>query len=201
VKTLAAGYLAAAAAEAQSPVLLVAIAAWGGATVRYAASDAAVTFGGNAYGARPFRVGLPEASQEGGDPRVTLSLANHDLALSALCAAADPVGCAVTLTATFLDALTTSRTLLSGLVVDSYGLTEEACTLTLVPGATGLRARVPGRRAARTCPWTFKGTECGYAGADASCLHTDEDCAARTGGSNLANFGGFLFLITKEWSG
>lgn len=199
MKTLHAHLLAAAASDAQAPVLLAEIAAWNGATVRWAASDAAVVYGGNTYTARPFSVGLPETSQEASEPRASLEVANADLALSALCAAADPVGCAVTVTLVFLSDLGHSKTLLSGVVIDSYGLSEDACAFTLVPGASGLRARVPGRLASRTCPWTFKSAECGYAGADTTCKHTDEDCAARTGGSNLANYGGFLFVIPRVW--
>ncbi len=41
------------------------------------------------------------------------------------------------------------------------------------------------------CRWKFKGTECAYAGATASCDKTLAACRALTGGSNSAKFGGF----------
>lgn len=43
----------------------------------------------------------------------------------------------------------------------------------------------------QNCRWTFKGAECGYAGASSSCNKTLAACAAMTGGSNTARFGGF----------
>lgn len=199
MKTLGATLLAQGAAEAHGPVWLAEVAAWNGVTVRWANSDDDVVYGGNTYAARPLGLAAVEAGGEGAAREVELSVANHDLAVSALCAAAEPVGCAVTLRRTFLGALTAAQTLLSGVVVSGYGLTEEAATFRLAPGDTALRRQVPGRLASRTCPWVFKGAECTYAGADATCKHTDEDCAARTGGSNLLNFGGFLFTIPRQW--
>lgn len=41
------------------------------------------------------------------------------------------------------------------------------------------------------CRWKFKGTECGYAGATATCNKTLAACRAMNGGSNAARFGGF----------
>ena len=73
MKTLAAGLLAQGAALASAPTVLVAIASWGGSTVRWAASDAAVTYGGNAYAARPLVLGAVPQSLEGEAPRLTLT--------------------------------------------------------------------------------------------------------------------------------
>lgn len=42
-----------------------------------------------------------------------------------------------------------------------------------------------------TCPWAFKGTECGYSGVETWCDQSYERCAAL---SNSDNFGGFRFL-------
>lgn len=42
-----------------------------------------------------------------------------------------------------------------------------------------------------TCPWEFKGTECGYSGAETWCDQSYERCAAL---ANADNFGGFRFL-------
>jgi len=43
----------------------------------------------------------------------------------------------------------------------------------------------------QNCRWTFKSTECGYAGATTSCNKTLAACAAMAGGSNTGRFGGF----------
>lgn len=47
------------------------------------------------------------------------------------------------------------------------------------------------RNHAATCPWAFKGTECGYSGEESWCDQSYERCLAL---SNDAQFGGFRFL-------
>lgn len=47
--------------------------------------------------------------------------------------------------------------------------------------------RVPARKFTKACPWIFKGTECGYSGAETECNKTLSNCKAR---SNTSNFGG-----------
>ena len=47
------------------------------------------------------------------------------------------------------------------------------------------------RKQSSSCPWTFKGTECAYAGSEAACNRTYERCVAL---SNNLNFGGDRFL-------
>ncbi len=53
---------------------------------------------------------------------------------------------------------------------------------------------IPRRRFSLNCPWAFKGTECKYAGATPSCDHTATACKAMAGGSNMVNYGGFLWI-------
>lgn len=51
--------------------------------------------------------------------------------------------------------------------------------------------KIPGRQIlANICPWRFKGTECNYTGADATCLKTLSACEAKFPTVNL-RFGGF----------
>jgi phage-related protein len=49
----------------------------------------------------------------------------------------------------------------------------------------------PRRPYALTCPWVFKGSQCGYAGATATCDRTRTACVAL---GKWANFGGFARL-------
>lgn len=44
---------------------------------------------------------------------------------------------------------------------------------------------------ATICPWVFKGTECGYGGADATCTKTLAACTAKFGSGVALPFGGF----------
>lgn len=47
------------------------------------------------------------------------------------------------------------------------------------------------RKSRVLCPWTFKGTECGYSGESSSCDKTYDRCAVL---SNTDNFGGFRWV-------
>lgn len=47
------------------------------------------------------------------------------------------------------------------------------------------------RKSSALCPWSFKGTECGYSGTDTTCDRTYNRCVAL---SNEANFGGFRWI-------
>lgn len=200
MKTLGAGYLAQAGAADQAPVWLAELAGWGGATVRWAASDGAVTYGGQAYAARPFEAGAPTASLDGGPQRLTLAVANQDLAVSILCAAADPRGARLTLRRVFLDDLSAAQTLAAGLVVTAYRVGEAAVAFDAVALADLLRRQLPRRTFDRICPYEFKGPWCAYAGTAAYCSadrpatgpHEYTDAACRALG-NFLNFGGVLF--------
>jgi phage-related protein len=196
MKTLAAGLTTQATAAASGPVLLAEVAGWGGTTVRWAQSDAAVTYGGNAYAGRPFSVGAVSVNADGSPQRASLTLANQDLALSALCAAADPRGLLVTLRRTFLDNLAVAQTLASGLVIEAYRLTEDSCEFTLSGLAEVFKRELPRRTYDRVCPWVFKGSECAYAGGDATCDYTDDACKAK---SNFSRFGGYLFVLPRRY--
>ncbi len=53
-------------------------------------------------------------------------------------------------------------------------------------------AQIPKRRVtANICPWTFKGTECGYVGATASCGKRLADCKTNFGATADLPFGAF----------
>lgn len=53
-------------------------------------------------------------------------------------------------------------------------------------------ARIPARRIqALICPWVYKGTECGYAGALPTCGKTLEECKTHFGATAELPFGGF----------
>lgn len=194
MKSLSATLLGLARATTQAPCLLAEVSGWGGATVRWAASDADVTWSGYLYAARPFEASPLELSADGGWQRCTLAVANHDLALTSLIDTADPKGAALTLRRVFLDNLTVSQPLAAGLVVQSWRLTGETAALECEGLSALLKRRVPARQFSRTCPWEFKAAECGYVGAETLCDRTDERCRELL---NFANFGGFQFVLPR----
>jgi len=53
----------------------------------------------------------------------------------------------------------------------------------------------PRRHHSATCPWTFKGTNCGYAGALTSCDKSWTQCTER---ARTADFGGFRWIQSLE---
>jgi hypothetical protein len=57
-------------------------------------------------------------------------------------------------------------------------------------GAVGLYSRAGLQIGDSRCRLVFKGARCKYSGPDLTCLRTYDDCAARTGGDNTANFRG-----------
>ena len=206
MKTIPAPLAAQAASTDQAPVLAVAIAGWGGSTVRYNSTGASLTFGAAAYAARPgLQWQAVELSTSGKPVEATVSIPNEDLALSDLIDVATPIGATVTLYRVFLDDLTAIHTLATGLTVQSYRVLDQWAELRAVGLSKLLRRKVPARTLGKLCPYEFKGAECGYAGAAAYCSVTDpvagpheytaEACQSL---SNFSNFGGFLFALPRR---
>jgi phage-related protein len=198
-----------AGAAAQAPVGLVALGPWpagSGLYVRWTTSDAAVVFQTQTFQPRPFALGAVRASQEGADPRLTLTVAQPDLAVIALCSANDPAGVPVTVWRAFLDNLSAAQLLVSGLVIDGYRPTDTDIAFSLVPAASGLRRKI-GRKIGRTCGWAYPRStafpECPYTGPFtgdlAACDRSDEACKVRLGAAWTLGFGGFLQTVNREW--
>ena len=70
------------------------------------------------------------------------------------------------------------------------GIREDRATIRALNELVLWRKR-PLRSASATCPWTFKGTERGYAGGAGWCDQSYARCSEL---GNTANFGGFRFL-------
>jgi len=80
------------------------------------------------------------------------------------------------------------------------GQIGQRAQFSIIPYATPWTTVVPGRTFTPTCQYVFKDKlTCQYAGSDASCLKTIDDCRSRTGGSNEAHFGGFIELPPQNF--
>lgn len=182
-------------AKDQRPVLLVQLAGWGGATIRWAATKSAVSYDGETWNPQPsLAVGALQQRMDGGTQGVTVRVSNADLAMSTLIDQANPKGATLTVYQVFLDDLTNAATLVGGLLVKSYRLSSATADF-LCEGSSGpTRRRVPARKYYRTCYKVYKSADCGYAGADSSCDRTDTDCKAK---DNFDNFGGWLFVLPR----
>lgn len=149
-----------------------------------------ITFGGNVYTAFAFMLG--DVRFGGGDgriPGVSLKVANHNRALSSYLEANDGlVGCAVKLVVVHADNLSSDYTELT-LAWNILDAVPDGDWIEFTVGAENfLRRRFPLQIAIPlSCNWTFKGAECGYAGATTSCARTLTSCRAL---KNSARFGG-----------
>jgi len=211
MKTLNPTLDARSSADAQVPIFLAEISFWGGAAVRLADTDCDVVFDGNVYDARPFSVSGALGAVDGTAVQSgSISIANHDLAFSVLCAANDPRGAYLKVFRVFLgDDLTavSQDPFIVGAKIVDYRVDETAVQMSFADMASLFKLSLPRRWHNRTCSWIFKGTECGYSGSANFCAespnhqqngpheYTDAACKAL---DNYDNFGGFLFVFPSR---
>ena len=124
--------------------------------------------------------------------QVTVEFGNASLALSAYLLGEDARNRTIIISQGVMNAAGTvlGLTNLFQGIVGEWELTEDRATIRALNELVLWRKR-PLRTASATCPWVFKGTECGYAGAGAWCDQSFSRCAEL---ANQANFGGFRFL-------
>ncbi len=81
--------------------------------------------------------------------------------------------------------------------IDSYTADQDNVVFLLLPRISALGLKVPARIYSRNyCQWkNFKGTECGYAGAETECNRTKQRCKEL---GNYKRFGGFPSIPTKQ---
>lgn len=124
--------------------------------------------------------------------QVTVEFGNASLALSAYLLGEDARNRTIIISQGVMNAAGTvlGLTNLFQGIVGEWELTEDRATIRALNELVLWRKR-PLRTASATCPWVFKGTECGYAGAGAWCDQSFSRCAELV---NQVNFGGFRFL-------
>lgn len=81
--------------------------------------------------------------------------------------------------------------------IDSYSANQDNVVFMLLPRISALGLKIPARIYSRNyCQWkNFKGTECGYAGAETECNRTKQRCKEL---DNYKRFGGFPSIPTKQ---
>lgn len=171
-----------------------------GGTVYCLTAMGATTWQGNAYQNFPILAEGFERNTSGKLPRPKITVANVDGAVGALVRdAQDLVGAKVTRKRTFVKYLDGQPAADPTAGFDDEVLwierkaleTAEAIEFELCTALDLDGLKLPRRIIQATvCPWVFKGTECGYAGADATCTKTLSDCKTKFG-SSPARFGGF----------
>ena len=81
--------------------------------------------------------------------------------------------------------------------IDSWSSDKDSVVFLLLPRISALGLKIPARIYSRNyCQWkNFKGTECGYAGAETTCNRTKQRCKEL---GNYKRFGGFPSIPTKQ---
>ena len=75
--------------------------------------------------------------------------------------------------------------------IDNIEFDRKEANISLISHLCDWEVICPRRVHSPTCPWVFKGTECGYSGAETWCDFTKSRCVEL---SNQANFGGFEYI-------
>ena len=160
-------------------------------TLRFAHNNENYTFKGQAYTAMPFDF---EVTRSKGElPTITLNITDHTQAIQGRLQETNggvdsPVRLLIVSTGNV-----DSAELTETFTVMSASARSEDYAIAFILGAENpLALRFPTRLFNRDrCEWRFKGPQCGYTGAVATCDFTREGangCAAK---NNTVNFGGF----------
>lgn len=170
-----------------------------GTTYYLALYAADITFDGQVYSAHAGTVEQQAQTLEGRAPRLVLSLANIDRVLRDWLKAADRRGTEVTLTVVSTDYLADATAKVSATFdLDAWTCDEAEAKLQLASSPTVRGVKVPGRIIQDAyCPFTYKGTECGYVGDLAACDFTYDGpngCKKHFGESQPKRFGAFIGL-------
>ena len=166
-----------------------------------------IVFNSITYSAVPCEMDGFKRTTTGTLPRPTFTIANANSAISVLLASYNPLNAKVVRITTckkFLDAVNfTSGT---NATADPTAIFEANDTWYIDRIASEnmnsvqfelstkmdlLNIALPRRQVLEHCPLEFRGTQCTYAGADATCGHKYSDCVANFPGKNELPFGGF----------
>lgn len=165
----------------------------GGYTYRWTDLDVELYVDGERYAPEAVSVGQIEASPGLGVSSLQVMLANTDHAMRWLVLDQEIRNTAMSIGFAAIDGATgevlSSATLFYGLV-STYSLDDAAVAITLVNELAMWRKKTL-RQAAMSCRWSFKGPECGYAGAETACDKSHGRCAVL---GNTDSYGGFRFM-------
>lgn len=149
-----------------------------------------ITFNTQLYTAFAFNIVLPKENGRGEIPSVELSVSNTTRAIQTYIEQyAGGVGATVTLRVVHADNLAEDYTELT-MILDVLATKSTAQYVSFTLGAPNpMRQRFPQHQyIALSCMWIYKGAECGYAGAIATCGRTWAECELH---NNTGKFGGF----------
>lgn len=170
---------------------------WAQATAYYALNHVAVSFGGRTYSAAAGAYSEIQESARREAPTFRLVLQNLDGVIGALVdphtGGEDQRGRRVVVRqVTEADIADATAVIEDTFVIDAYSCDRSTATFKMgSPRATDLK--IPFRRIqAASCPWPYKGAECGSVSTLATCDKSRGDCRARFPTGAALRWGGHL---------
>jgi len=181
--------------SADKPIYLYTIYDYDGSSnnLYFAEWDTDIVYNGITYTRFPITHDFIGENSQNEVDSVKVSIGNVSREIQAYLELYDLRGVKVDITLVWADQLAdTDAYITDTFYIDSYTADEQAVTFTLTSKFDVIDLTLPVRNYSRNyCSWKFKSTECGYAGATATCNKTKVACKAMAGGSNYARFGGF----------
>lgn len=166
-------------------------------TYYYTSADVPVEYSGNTYLPRGFEITDIQQNYTFQSDIATIEFDNAAREMSALLLGEDAANKAVICNIAVFDSTAGRVSAVAELMrgyITQWSLNEEKCVISLgsefmLWSKKTLRLPTPG------CPWSFKGTECGYAGDSAKCNKTYKRCGVL---GNTDNFGGRRYIADLE---
>jgi len=157
-----------------------------------------IIFSGETY--TPFNIaqGKTKTNNKLETDRVTLTVANVSLAMSAFAEQYTLQGSRVDINKIYLDANGQPPASSNDFIpvfsgfIDEVRYDENSLETTVVSKLDIPLGQFPRRTYQRGCNWVFKGVECSYSGERAACNKTTSDCTIR---ANIARYGGFPYRV------
>lgn len=174
------------------PIFLYIVHEYDGSNdLRFASYDADVTFDGDLYQKFPITHDAVQDNSQGQIDSVAVSISNVSRLIQAYLELYDWGGKKVTIRQVFADTLGDVDAKIDHVFyIDNYSADEKNVTFNLTSKMDVMDIFLPrGVYNRNYCRWRFKGTECGYAGAETTCNKTKQDC--RDNKNNVVRFGGF----------
>jgi lambda family phage minor tail protein L len=174
------------------PIKLYKVENYDGASAHlfFAGWDVNVTFDGQLYTAFPITHDVISENNRGAIDAVRVTVGNVSRLIQGYLELYDFRGKKVIIKTVWADQLADASAYIDDVFyIDSYVADAKDVVFTLTSKFDLLDIDLPGRRYSRNhCGWKFKGTECGYAGAETSCNKTKQRCKEL---NNYRRFGGF----------
>lgn len=181
------------------PIWLYAIYDYDGQSnnLYYAEYDGNVTYNGQEYTRFPITHEFISENIQGEVDAIRLKLSNVSRLIQGYLEVYDWRGKKVSIKMVWADHLDDADAYIEDIFyIDSYTTDQEEAVFTLTSKFDLMEVRLPIRRYFRNyCIWSFKSTECGYAGGQSECNKTLTRCKVL---SNQERFGGFPSIPSKH---